>query len=132
MNVVYPLAVDAFMRGEVDVTTDVLLCELLDGYVYDAADEWLDDIDGATRFGSPQSVTFDALTAGVLFVDPITFPSQPAGDTITAVVFYVDGASDAARRLLCVQLNGADTSPLSIDTNDGDVVLSYPRGVLKL
>lgn len=130
MNHVYPLAVDAFLRGDIDVETATLLAELLDGYTYSDTHEFLDDVSG--RFATPQSVTVTGVSDGAVDVDDITFPSVPAGDTITTLVLYVDTGVDSTSRLLVAFDRRGDTTAVSMPTNDGDVTFSFPRGCFKL
>jgi hypothetical protein len=132
MNLVYPSAVDAWLVGSVDVTTAVLKAELLEGYVPADGDAWLADIDGATRFGSPETATVSSVAGGTVNLDPLTFPSVAAGHTADAVVLYVDSGSDATRLLLVLFVEAGDGTPLALVTDDGDIGLSWPRGAFKL
>jgi hypothetical protein len=126
MNAVYPAALDAFLAGAVDVTTDALRVQpVTAGYVYDASHQWLTSVAGGNRVTTPQTLTGVDATGGRVTVDPVTFPAVPAGATITGIVVYADGASDAARRLLAYIDRRSDTVPIDVTTNGADITLSF-------
>lgn len=121
MNAVYPSIIDACMIGTVDISTD-LTCTMVDGYVYSSTHAVLGDITGA--FDTPQAVTVDSVTDGELWINgDITFPSVATGNTVTGLVFYIAGPD----LLVCSIDRRADTVPLSVDTNDGDITFTFQR-----
>ena len=137
MNNVYPAAVDAIITGQIDVTTDLLHLVMLDTSLgtapaYDPADVYLDDIDAAILVPGEALVTVDHVTGGVVYPDPITFPAATAGYTVSAIVVYklVTGLADSP--LLAFIDSRADTTPLLVETNDGDLLFNFQRGLFKL
>lgn len=131
----YPLAVDQALQGGLDVLgTDVFAVLLDDGYTFDPAHEFLSSIGSGHRIATSPALTSKAVAGGALTADPTTCAAVAEGSTVSAWAVYLDGGSDAARRLLGYCSKNADTSILNIDTNGGDITLAfYPDGrVLKL
>lgn len=125
MNI-YPLALDAFLTAQIDVQGDTIKALLVDvDYVYSAAHEFLDDVPSGARVGSGVTVTVDSVEGGQVTVDDIVFPSVVGGETATGVVLYKHTGADATANLIAYIDRFADTVPMSIDTNDGDVTLRW-------
>lgn len=133
---IYPKAVGQALQGGLDVLgTDIFAVLLDDGYTFDEAHEFLSDISGGDRIATSPALTGKSVgDDGEVFADPTTFAAVADGSTVSAWAVYLDGGSDAARRLLGYCSKNADTSILNIDTNGGDITLAfYPDGrVLKL
>lgn len=120
MNV-YPAALDAFLSGALDITTAALRAQLIgSGYTYSATHTSTADL--ADTIASPVAVTGAAVSGGVVTIDPITFPAVPTGDTIAGVVVY-----QLAGLLVCHIDEGADTVPMAIATDDGDITMTFAR-----
>lgn len=130
MTAVYPKALAAFLSGAVDCTTDTIRALLVnDSYTYDSGDEFLDDVPSGARIDTPQTLGSKTVTGGLFAAASSTFPDVPAGDTATGVVVYADiGGTDSTRRLLAYMNRRADTLPISIDTDGGDIVIAWPNG----
>jgi hypothetical protein len=131
VSAVYPSAVDKFLGGDIDAGTATVKAQLTDGYVYSAAHDTLSDVGAGTRVGTAVTVTVDSIAGGELNIDPITFPSVATGKVVDGVVFYIDAGAGEANVLLCHIDRRADTVPLAITTNDGNIVMTWPR-LLKL
>jgi hypothetical protein len=127
---VYPTFVDAALSGLVDLTsTDLFAVLLTDGYTYDPTDEFLSAISGGDRIAVSDALTGVSVTDGTVVADPTVLPTVAGGSTIVAWAAYLDGVSDAARRLVCYVTRNADSTLLDIDTNGLDVTLTfYPDG----
>lgn len=127
MNV-YPKAVEAFMSGSINLTSDTIKVLLLDAdYTYSSAHEFLSSVAAGARIGTAQTITGKAVTNGVFTssVDP-TFSSVLVGDTVTAILIYKHTGSDATARLLAYIDRRGDMVPMSVATNGGDITLSWP------
>lgn len=127
MNQVYPSAVNSFLVGAIDISSDTIRCELLDGAEYDADNVVLSDLDPSTRFEAPATVLFASISGGAVFIDPVVFPPIPTGNTINALAFYIEGVDEDSSPLLCYIDRAADTVPLAIETNDGPVTFTFGR-----
>lgn len=131
-NNVYPSALDAFLDGTIDVLNDTIKMLLLDGYTYNAAHDFLDDIPAGQRVGTAVTLAGKSRTAGQFFATDPTFPAVATGSTVDGVVVYVDGASDAARRLLAHITRRADTSAISYDTDGSDILLDWAGPIFSI
>lgn len=131
----YASMLGRLLAGQVDLTSDDLLLVLVDdSFVRDDSDEVLDDIDPARRIGDPAPVlgtitsTAGQLTSDVtvhLFDDVAVDPDEVAG-----LLVVVDGATDADRYLVASYLRQADTTPIVVETNGGDIEVEFLDGVL--
>lgn len=118
---IYPKALAAMWRGQVDVITDDIRALLVDTGAYTAnfsTDEFLEDIPSGARIGASaalasksiietsNSAAFDAADTSITGLS-----SPPTGE---AVVFYVHTGTDATARLL-VYSDGIST-PAGVNT----------------
>lgn len=132
-NAVYPKAREAFAGGKVAWDTDdiaVLFCT--SGYVYDPTDEFLDIIGLGNRVATTPPLTGKTLTNGVLDADDVSAPSVPGGSTIARVVVYQDTGVESTSRLLVYFDTQADTTPITLVTNGGDVIMTWSNGTNKI
>jgi hypothetical protein len=119
MNV-YPLAVDAFLRGEINMLADTVKGQLLGAYTYNPAHADTSDLTGL--IGPPVTITVDRVEQGTVWLtDPLEF-TAPAGPNVTAMVAYIDGGP-----LLAHIDRRADTVPFSIVPTGGTVTLTFDR-----
>lgn len=126
-NAVYPKGLDAFLAADIDFLTDTIKVALLDStYTYSAAHDFLNDITGTVD--SPQALTTPTVVNGEAFADDVVFPAVPAGDTVTALVVYKDTGTSSTSPLIAFIDTKADTTPISIVTNDGNITISWPSG----
>lgn len=127
-NVLYDPAREAFLNGEVDWSDDDIKVFLLDSsYTFSAAHDALGDIDGGARLATSDNLSGKTTTDGVADASDVTFAAVPAGDTITQVVVFKDEGFGAGVPLVYIDTL-ADTNPISIATNDGDIVLRWSNG----
>jgi hypothetical protein len=129
MNVVYPQAVSAFERADIDYLADTIRLQLLDGtYTYAAAHTYLSTISGSARVGTAVTLTGKSVVDAECFADGTVVPSVAAGDTVTSLVVYQDTGIEASSRLITYIDRAADTVPLAITTNGGNIALAWPGG----
>lgn len=123
---VYPLAVDAFLRGEIDAAVDPIWAQLV-GPAFTFDPSHADESDLANLIGDPVAVAVDSVSDGTVFIDPIVFPAVPASDDqATAVVAYITGGP-----LLCRIYRRSDAVPMAITPDGGQITLTFAR-LLKL
>lgn len=123
-NAVYPLWKAA--RGDAASGTDLndgtVKVALIDTgtYTYSASHEFYDDLSGVV--GTPGEITNTTVTAGVFDGDNVTFTAV-TGNTVEALVIYVDTGSAATSRLFAY----IDTSVtgLPVTPNGGDITISW-------
>ena len=135
MNHVYPGLLDALGRAEVNLETDDLILLLVDdGYTYDPTDEFLTAVAGGARHGTATAIAGTRTMAGGLLstdVETTTITSVPADvDDVEAILIYVDGATDADRRLLGYIDRQADTTLITFTPDNGDALVTFPLGQL--
>lgn len=120
MNV-YPSAVDAFLRGEINILTDTIVGQLVGpGYVYDEAHATVADL--VDTIEDPVDLTVVSVADGAVYADPLVFPAVPAGPTVTGLVVHVEDGP-----LLCHIDRRADTVPLQFDLNGGELTFTFNR-----
>lgn len=137
-KVVYPSALAAYLKADIDSDTVTYKVQLLDAdYTYSSAHDFLDDVPAGARIGTAQSlasVTIGSVAAGVVDAADVTVPAVTAGDTVTAYVIYNSTpATDATRHLVAYVNEKADASPISIATNGGDIGITWSAsGIWKI
>lgn len=130
-NANYPLGLDEFLDGEINYLTDTIKIQMVDAsYVYSAAHNALDDVAASSRIGDPVTVTGKSRGFGQAYSDDVVFENVPGGDTVAALVVYQHHASEAAARLIAYIDTFGDSTPIDIDTNDGDLTFTWPNGIL--
>lgn len=128
MSAVYPLAVDTAISAMISGSAALgpLKAVMVDGtFIFDPVDTVLADITGTV--GTAVTVNVAGIEGGVLRVDPFSFIGVPEGDTVRGLVFYLN----ANHLLLCHVNYRADTTPVSVDTDGGNITFTFDR-LLKL
>lgn len=128
MNHVYPKALEAMLQGDVDVVGGtVKVVAVSAAYVYSTGHEHLDDVDADARLATA-TLTVTGVTGGRVDADDFTLSSVPTGDTLTGLIVYQDTGSEATSTLLAYIDRKADTVPISVGTNDGDINVTWLGG----
>jgi hypothetical protein len=127
-----------FANAEIDWDGAVIKATLLRGYNFNAAHQYVSQIDaaGGTRWTGPQTLTSKDATAGVLDAADISFPAVTAGTAYSAILIYqasaVGGGSDVAttaQRLICF----IDTATgLPVTPNGQAINVQFDNGVNKI
>jgi len=104
-SAVYPKALIALMKGDIDLEAGNIKCALIDtaDESYNSADEFLSDITGAgivATSGNLASKTLGVVGTGVFDAADITI-SGVSGDSVEAVIVYVDTGVAGTSALLC-------------------------------
>jgi hypothetical protein len=122
VSAVYPLAVDAFERGEIDVLADTIKAQLVSGFEFDPTHAVAGDI--TDTVGAPLAVTVDRVEDGVIWLTghPVVAAAVAVGPPVTALVFYVDGGP-----LLAHIDRRTDTVPLYIVPDGGPLTFTFDR-----
>lgn len=108
-NKVYFKFKEAMATGLVDLSTATIKAQLIDTGTYTvdlAAHDFLDDVPNEARIGSPVTITGQELAAAVsdptklaFKSDPVAFSGVSSEEDVEALILYIDGVNDAARRL---------------------------------
>lgn len=110
-------------------TGDPIKVRLLDDtYTFSAAHDFLNDTTGA--IGTDVTLTGSALVEGAWTADDVTWVALASGDTVNAAVLYIATGSSATSNLIGYIDRRADTSLLTVDTNDGNLTLRWPSGLI--
>jgi hypothetical protein len=118
----YPSALNAVLRGDVHFLTDTFKAQLVgDPFTFDTADTALADVTGA--IGAAVNVSVISITGGRVLVNDITFPDVSGTEPITALVVYQDTAGTDP--LICCIDRRADTVPIGVIPNGGDLTFSF-------
>lgn len=124
-NAVYPKALDALAVGTIDYVGDTIKVQLLDAtYTYSTAHEFIDDITGT--IGTAETLTGTTVTDGEFFADDAVLAAVATGHTVKSFVVYVDTGTPGTSHVLAYIDTRADTVPISLATNGGDITVEWP------
>jgi hypothetical protein len=121
-SAIYPAFKQALLNGSVDLTTAVVRAVLIDTgtYTYSASHDFYNDLSGVVGTESA-ALSSKTITNGVFDAADVTF-SAVTGNTVEAVVLFVDTGNVATDRLICYLDAGTG---LPVQPNGGDVNLVW-------
>lgn len=131
MSGLYDAAREALLSGDIDLLVDDIRCFFVDAadYVVDlAAHDFLDDVPGAARVGTPEVLANITVTDGVFDADDVTFAAL-AGDTVEAIILYVHTGVEGTSKLLAYIDTGGGFPLTPAGT---DVTITWDNGVSKI
>jgi hypothetical protein len=117
VRVVYPAGKTAMLRGQLDMMADTIRAQLVSS-PYEPTDEVIADVTGL--IGSSVIITGIDVVNGQATADDITFPAVGGSTHVTGVVLYKDGGT-----LISFSDQRADTVPIDITPNGGDITMTY-------
>lgn len=103
---VYPKALTAFGRGQIDLLTANIKCALIDNAdeIYNADDEFLSDITAAGIIavsGALTSKTFGLLGPGIFDAADVVLPAV-SGEPSESVLVFIDTGTPETSRVLAL------------------------------
>jgi hypothetical protein len=123
-NAIYPLYKQALLdaSANVDLNDGTVKVALVDTgtYTYSASHDFYNDLSGVV--GTPQEILNTTVTNGVFDGDNVTFTAV-TGDTVEALVIYID-TGDAATSRLVAYIDTSVTG-LPVIPNGGDLTISW-------
>lgn len=123
-NAIYPKFKEALLdaSANVDLNDGTVKVALVDTgtYTYSAAHDFLDDLSGVV--GTAQTIANTTVTGGVFDGDNVTF-SAVTGDSVEALVIYIDTGTPATSRLVAYIDTGQTGLPVT--PNGGDITVSW-------
>lgn len=120
-SAVYPKALEAFLKADIDLDTVAVNAVLLDlaTYTYNSAHDFYDDLTGVVGSESGDLAS-KTMTNGVFDADDITF-SSVTGVKVGAVAVFVDrGGVASADNLLSYNEFTSSVTP-----NGGDITVQW-------
>lgn len=123
-NAIYPKfkQARADASANVDLNDGTVKVALVDTgtYTYSASHEFLTSLSGVV--GTAQTINNTTVTDGVFDGDNVTFTAV-SGNTVEALVYYIDTGSSATSRLVAYIDTGQ--SGLPVTPNGGDITLTF-------
>lgn len=123
-NAIYPLYKQALLdaSANVDINDGTVKVALVDTgvYTYSATDEFLTSLTGVV--GTAQTINNTTVTNGVFDGDDVTYTSV-SGNTVEALVIYIDTGSAATSRLVAYIDTGVTGLPVT--PNGGDISVTW-------
>jgi hypothetical protein len=123
-NAIYPLYKQALLdaSANVDLNDGTVKVALVDTgtYTYSASHDFYNDLSGVV--GTPQEILNTTVTNGVFDGDNVTFTAV-TGDTVEALVIYIDTGDAATSRLVAYIDTGVTGLP--VIPNGGDLTINW-------
>ena len=123
-NAIYPLYKQALLdaSANVDLNDGTVKVALIDTgtYTYNAAHDFYNDVSGVV--GTPQVIANTTVTNGVFDGDDVTF-SAVTGNTVEALIIYIDTGDSATSRLVAYIDTGVTGLPIT--PNGGDISITW-------
>lgn len=121
----YPTGLAALL-GSLDLTAATVKMQLLEGYAYSSAHDFLDDVASGVRVGSPVTLIGKTVTAGAFHATVPTFTSVATGHTVDGLLLYESTGVEATSRLVAlINRYAAGGVPLAIVTDGDDITLDW-------
>jgi len=122
-SAVYPKFKEGILQGTWNLSSAVVRAVLIDTgtYTYSAAHDFYNDLSGVvgTESAAMDGKTF---TAGTFDANNVTF-SAVTGNTVEAIVLFVDTGNAATDALICYV--DSASSGLPVTPNGGDIVVAW-------
>ena len=122
-SAVYPTFKAGILQGTWNLSSAVVRAVLIDTgtYTYSAAHDFYNDLSGVvgTESAAMDGKTF---TAGTFDANNVTF-SAVTGNTVEAIVLFVDTGNAATDALICYV--DSASSGLPVTPNGGDIVVAW-------
>lgn len=129
-SVVYKSAKAKFLQAGLNLSSLTLKAVLIDtaDYTFSAAHDFLDDVIGAARVGTPQTLASKTFTDGVFDAADIAFPSV-TGDQSEALIIYNDTGVESTSDLIAY-IDSATGLPVT--PNGGNINVAWDNGANKI
>lgn len=121
-NAIYPKAKEAALQGNLDLSGGTVKLALVDTgtYTYSASHEFYSSVSSAV-VGTPQTLGSKTFTAGKFVTGNATF-SAVSGNTVEALVLYIDTGNAATSQLIAYLDTGQTGLPVT--PNGGDITVT--------
>lgn len=131
-NAIYPKYKEALLGGlaNIDMDGGTVKCALVDTgtYTYSSAHDFYNDVSGVV--GTPQAIANTTVTNGLFDGDNVTF-SAVSGNSVEALIIYIDTGNTATSRLVAYIDTGVTGLPVT--PNGGDISITWnASGIFQL
>lgn len=136
--VLFPLAREGFLTGEIDWDTATIKVALMRGYTYNSAHKFMSDLTGAgaTIVATTAALGSKTTTNGVAGAADTTFTAVPTGAACSSLVIYqssaVGGGADVATTAQRVIAYIDNATGLPITPNGADINVTFDTGASKI
>jgi hypothetical protein len=132
-NAIYPIYKQALLDGlsDTDINDGTVKVALIDTgtTAYSAAHDFHNDISSAI-VGTPQTIANTTVTTGLFDGDNVTFTAV-SGNTVEALIIYIDTGNTATSRLVAYIDTGVTGLPVT--PNGGDITITWnASGIFQL
>lgn len=122
-NAIYPKYKEALIKGAANINLDDLTVKaaLVDTgvYTYSAAHDFFDDVTGVV--GTPQAINNTTILNGLFDGDNVTYTAV-TGNTVEAIVIYIDTGTPATSRVVAYIDTGATGLPFTPNGGNADIL----------
>ncbi len=131
-NAIYPIYKAALLGGlaNIDMDGGTVKAALVDTgtYTYSAAHDFYNDVSGVV--GTPQTIANTSVTGGLFDGDDVTYTAV-SGNTVEAIIIYIDTGNAATSRLVAYIDTGVTGLPVT--PNGGDISITWnASGIFQL
>lgn len=131
-NSLYDKSREAFLKGQIDMSSDTIIALLVDGSGYSpnlATDDFLNDIPGGAVLATSSALTTKTTAAGVFDADDVLWAAVPATGQGDYIVLVADSGTPSTSRV--IGLIGTGTN-LPIVPNGGDINCAWSSGTSRI
>lgn len=116
---------NGFLQGDIDFEADTILLALVGpGFTFDDSNVHLADVTGLLA-AAPRTLSVTTVNGGRVLVSDVTFPGVDGTDAVRGLLAYKDTGDPATSPLIALIDGRADTVPLDITPNGGDITFSF-------
>lgn len=128
-GVVYPKALEAFGKAQIDLVNHEIRALLIDAqdYTYSSAHEFLSSVAGAARIADSGALGSKTVTNGIFDAADATFPTVTGDQSEAMIIVDWNGGADSARRLICY-LDSVNYANLPVTPNGSNIGVTFPSG----
>lgn len=125
MSAIYTAARTALLKANIDFDVDTIHLALAgESFVFDDTHVYLSDVAGLLPVVH-QVVSVTGVDAGRVLIADVVFADVGGADNIRALVAYRDTGDPLTSPLICAVDGRADTVPLNVAPNGGDLTFSF-------
>jgi len=130
---VIPTALEAFLKGEIDWSSDTFKAVLVnDTYTFSAGDEFLDDIASGERSGISDTITGKTTTDGYAGCDALQFSTPDTAETVTGLWVYKHTGTESTSRLIAFFDAKASGAAISVLTTGAPLIVQVTGPLFRI